>query len=42
MHLVTIEEQAENTWLNAYLRDAGVVDETASVGMWLGYEGNNK
>ena len=39
MHLLTVEDEAENSWLNSYLKGAGLGDDVASVGIWLGYKG---
>jgi hypothetical protein len=39
MHLVTVEDDSENVWLNTYLREAGLVDDLREVGLWIGYKG---
>ena len=39
MHLITVEDGAENSWLNTYLQQAGIAQEMADLGIWLGYKG---
>ncbi len=39
MHLVTVEDDPENVWINTYLREAGIVDDLREMGMWIGYKG---
>jgi hypothetical protein len=38
MHLVVVEDEAENKWLNTYLQQTGVGEEPTP-GFWLGYKG---
>ena len=40
MHLITLEHEAENTWLNTYLKQSGLDDSAAKTGLWLGYQGD--
>ena len=36
MHLVVVEDEAENSWLNTYLKQVAIGDRNI---MWLGYYG---
>ena len=42
MHLVTVEDDPENVWLNTFLREAGLVDDLREVGLWIGYKGKQE
>ena len=39
MHLITLEDDLENAWLNDYLKHTGLDSSTAEVGIWIGYKG---
>jgi len=39
MHLITVGIEEESTWINTYLQQAGLGDDVASIGMWIGYKG---
>jgi len=39
MHLITLEDEMENNWLNTYLKLSGVEPDSRTVGMWIGYKG---
>ena len=41
MHLMTVEDEAENSWLNTYFQNSGIVNALADIGIWLGYKGFN-
>ena len=42
LHLVTVEDDPENVWLNTFLREAGLVDDLREVGLWIGYKGKQE